>query len=66
MVREISRANEDKFSHYFDPETYRRFQDSTSGKFSGVGLSVSEVKRGLLVIKVFEDTPAEAGGDRRR
>lgn len=62
MVKEISRANEDKFSHYFDPATYRRFQDSTSGKFSGIGLSVGEDKRGLLVIKVFEDTPAEAAG----
>ena len=62
MVKEISRANKDKFSHYFDPATYRRFQDSTSGKFSGVGLSVGEDKRGLLVIKVFEGTPAEAAG----
>ena len=62
MVKEISRANEDKFSHFFDPATYRRFQDSTSGKFSGIGLSVGEDKRGLLVVKVFEDTPAEDAG----
>ena len=62
MVKEISRANEDKFSHYFDPATYRRFEDSKDGKFSGIGLSVGEDKRGLLVINVFEGTPAEKAG----
>ena len=62
MVRAISKANDDRFSHYFDPETYRRFRASTSGRFSGIGLSVTEAKRGLRVARVFEDTPAEAAG----
>jgi len=62
MVREISHANEDKFSHYFDPATYRRFQASTSGEFSGIGLNVTESKDGLRVSRVFEDTPAEEAG----
>ena len=62
MVREISRANDDKFSHYFDPATYRRFLASTSGEFSGIGLNVTETKRGLRVARVFEDTPAEEAG----
>lgn len=64
MVREISKENDDRFSHYFDPATYRRFQASTSGQFSGIGLSVSEAKRGLRVSQVFEDTPAEEAGIR--
>lgn len=62
MVREISRTNDDKFSHYFDPATYRRFQASTSGEFSGIGLNVTESKRGLRVARVFEDTPAQRAG----
>jgi len=62
MVREISRANDDKFSHYFDPATYRRFLASTSGEFSGIGLNVTETKRGLRIARVFEDTPAEEAG----
>ena len=62
MVREISKKNDDRFSHYFDPATYRRFQASTSGQFSGIGLSVSEAKRGLRVSQVFEGTPAEDAG----
>ena len=64
MVREITKKNDDRFSHYFDPATYRRFQASTSGQFSGIGLSVSEAKRGLRVSQVFEDTPAEKAGIR--
>jgi carboxyl-terminal processing protease len=62
MVREITRANDDKFSHYFDPATYRRFLASASGEFSGIGLNVTESKRGLRVARVFEDTPAEKVG----
>jgi carboxyl-terminal processing protease len=62
MVREISRENDDKFSHYFDPATYRRFLASTSGEFSGIGLNVTETKRGLRIARVFEDTPAEEAG----
>lgn len=62
MVREISRANDDRFSHYFDPATYRRFQQSTTGEFAGIGLNVVESKRGLRIARVFEDTPAEKAG----
>jgi carboxyl-terminal processing protease len=62
IVRRLRRENDDRFSHYFDPETYDRFQASTSGEFSGVGMTVSEVKRGLRVARVFEDTPAERAG----
>lgn len=59
MVKEIKRSSEDRFSNYFDPKTYKRFQASTSGKFTGIGLTVGEVKQGLEIGMVFEDTPAE-------
>lgn len=59
MVKEISKANDDKFSHYFDPAEYKRFQASSSGEFSGIGVTVTEAKKGLRVAQVFDDTPAE-------
>lgn len=62
MVRRLRRENEDRFSHYFDEETFRRFESSTEGQFSGVGLTVTEVKQGLRVARVFEGTPAEEAG----
>ena len=62
MVRSIRRHFKDRFSHYFSPENLARFNESISGRFSGVGLSVSEVKRGLRVGRVFPNTPASRAG----
>ncbi|MFN8113562.1 MAG: S41 family peptidase [Solirubrobacterales bacterium] len=59
MVKKISEANDDKFSHYFDPATYKRFQASSSGQFSGIGVTVTETKQGLRVAQVFDGAPAE-------
>jgi carboxyl-terminal processing protease len=62
MVSELRKKYDDKFSHYFDPETYERFQASTSGQFSGVGMTITEVPKGLRVADVFDDTPAKKAG----
>jgi carboxyl-terminal processing protease len=62
MVRTISRKNDDKFSHYFDPAAYERFQASSSGQFSGIGLGVNETKRGLRVAQVYDGSPAQKAG----
>lgn len=62
MIRAISRKNDDRFSHYFDPEAYERFQASNKGRFSGIGLAVTEVKQGLRVAQVYADSPAEGAG----
>jgi carboxyl-terminal processing protease len=59
MVERISRANDDRFSHYFDPAAYRRFQAASSGEFSGIGVTVTETGRGLRVAQVFDGAPAE-------
>jgi carboxyl-terminal processing protease len=62
MVRTISKQNDDKFSHYFDPRAYERFEASSQGRFSGIGLGVNEDKRGLRVAQVYDDSPAKAAG----
>ena len=49
MVKRISQENDDKFSHYFDPAAYKRFQASTSGEFSGIGVTVSANLSHLVV-----------------
>lgn len=59
MLRELRRSHDDRFSHYFDPETYREFRDATRGSFTGVGMAVSEVDQGLRVGQVYPDSPAE-------
>jgi carboxyl-terminal processing protease len=64
MVRELRDEFDDRFSHYFDATQLKQFKQSTSGSFSGIGLSVSEVKPGLRVTTVFDDTPAQKAGIR--
>ncbi len=62
MARGLRRRYHDRFSEYFSPQTLARFDEEIEGRFSGVGLSVTESKRGLRVVKVFKGSPAEAGG----
>ena len=50
-----------RFSHYFTKRENQLFRESTSGQFSGVGMTVTERKRGLLVAGVFKRSPARAG-----
>jgi len=52
----------DRFSAYLSPADFARFNDHSSGRFSGVGLIVSEHPRGLEVRRVFERSPAAAAG----
>jgi carboxyl-terminal processing protease len=53
---------DDQFSHYFDPETYRRFQLTTDPRFSGIGVTVQGHARGLVIANVIKDTPAAKAG----
>jgi carboxyl-terminal processing protease len=62
MVRELRRRHHDRFSDYFSPEALARFDEQISGHFSGVGMTVSQVKRGLRVDSVFPHSPAQRAG----
>lgn len=61
-IRGLVRSLDDRFSHYFTPEETAQFQQSISGEFDGVGMSVEESPRGLLVLTVFDGSPAEEAG----
>ncbi|MDQ3572675.1 MAG: S41 family peptidase [Actinomycetota bacterium] len=65
MIAALRKEHRDRFSHYFTPEQLRTFNTATEGNFSGVGLTVSEVKRGLRVAEVLTDSPAEEAGMKR-
>jgi carboxyl-terminal processing protease len=59
IVRELRRRYDDRFTHYLDPQELRVFEAAASGRFSGVGLTVTGVNRGLRVASVLPDTPAK-------
>jgi carboxyl-terminal processing protease len=54
----------DRFSHYFTPTQNKVFEQATRGEFSGVGMTVVERPRGLMVSSVFKGSPAERAGIR--
>jgi carboxyl-terminal processing protease len=62
MVRGLRQRFHDRFSAYFSPRTLRRFNEEISGKFTGIGLTVVEVKKGLRVGHVFKRSPADRAG----
>jgi carboxyl-terminal processing protease len=59
MVRDLRRRHDDRFSEYFSPQLLSHFNEALSGRFSGIGLSVVEAKRGLRAVHVFRRSPAE-------
>jgi carboxyl-terminal processing protease len=59
IIRELRQRYDDRFSHYLDPHELELFETAASGRFSGVGLTVTGVKRGLRVASVLPDTPAQ-------
>jgi carboxyl-terminal processing protease len=61
-IRGMIRSLEDRFTHYFTPEETKVFHQSVSGRFDGVGMTVRQHKRGLLVVGVFDGSPAARAG----
>jgi carboxyl-terminal processing protease len=62
MVRELRTRHGDRFSEYFSPEALAGFNEQIEGHFSGIGLTVVEVKKGLRVASVFPRSPAQKAG----
>ncbi|HET8592614.1 MAG TPA: S41 family peptidase [Solirubrobacterales bacterium] len=60
LVEQLKERYDDRFSHYFTPEEYDRFREGA--RFSGVGMAVNEVERGLRVATVYKRTPAKEAG----
>jgi carboxyl-terminal processing protease len=62
MVRGLRQRHGDRFTEYFSPESLESFNQQIEGRFSGVGISVVPVKRGLRAVQVFRGSPADGAG----
>ncbi|HWP32657.1 MAG TPA: S41 family peptidase [Solirubrobacterales bacterium] len=62
MVRALRRRHDDRFSNYFSPELERRFNEEISGHFSGIGVEIAAVPRGVRIARVFHHSPAAEAG----
>ncbi|KAB1443791.1 S41 family peptidase [Pseudodesulfovibrio senegalensis] len=52
----------DPHSAYLTAEDFKDMQESTSGKFSGIGIEISMENGRLIVVSPIEDTPAYKAG----
>ena len=52
----------DRHSEFLDAEEYRDIRNSTSGRYSGIGLEVSTLDGAILVITPIDGTPAQRAG----
>jgi len=52
----------DPHSSYLTPEDYKEMQVDTSGKFSGIGIEISQDQGRLTCVTPIEDTPADKAG----
>jgi len=50
----------DRFSHYLTPSEFRQF--NTPPSFTGIGVAVGPQRRGLLIGRVFDSSPAARAG----
>lgn len=55
-------ALDDPYTVYWDPEEYAMFRESTSGSYTGLGMTV-EMKNGLItIVSTFKTSPADVAG----
>src|ERR1051325_9956096 len=53
---------DDRFSNYFTPAEYQKFNEQQNGEFAGIGVQVTKAAAGLHVVTVYDDSPAEQAG----
>ena len=54
--------NLDMHSNYFEKEEFQKFFENISGEFSGIGVAIMEFEEGLMVSRVYENSPAQKAG----
>lgn len=59
---EVLKKNADPYALFYSPGGYRRLQELTTGRFSGIGVWLKETKAGLEVASVLPATPALKAG----
>ena len=55
-------ALNDEYAEFYYPEEYKSLNENISGEFSGIGVTISEDKDGVIILSVFEDGPAYKAG----
>jgi carboxyl-terminal processing protease len=58
-IRGIVASLHDRFSNYFDPQEYKKFNLQESGELAGIGVQVTKAPDGLRIVEVYDGSPAK-------
>jgi carboxyl-terminal processing protease len=58
-IKGVVESLDDRFSNYFNPEEYKKFNLQQSGEFAGIGVQVTRDADGLRIVEVYERSPAK-------
>lgn len=61
-IKGLVSSLDDRFSNYFSPAEYKKFNEQQNGEFAGIGVQVTGVKEGLHIVTVYDDSPAKQAG----
>ena len=62
MLKEMVASTGDPYAEYFTAEEYAEFSKKYAGEYVGIGVGVVQDGDDILVINVFEDSPAAGAG----
>ena len=52
----------DEYAEFYSPEEFAAITEDIAGEFSGIGVTISENKEGVVALSVFENGPAYKAG----
>jgi carboxyl-terminal processing protease len=61
-ARGLVQQLDDPYSELFSPTQLKRFSTVSTGKYGGIGMQIEQQSDGIVVVKVFDHTPAEQAG----
>lgn len=62
-IRGMADSIGDPYTFYYTPEEMQRTNENNSGNYRGIGVLLQNTDEGMIrVIRVYSDSPAEAGG----
>lgn len=56
------KALKDDYAEFYTPEQYKVLTEDIAGEFSGIGVTITQNDNGILVLEVFDQSPALKAG----
>ena len=53
---------DDEYSFYMDKEETKAFNEQVEGKYNGIGVEIQLTDNGVVISRIFENTPAKKAG----